>query len=165
MLPGERTDEAVSVVNYKGRMIDLDAAGAVWRRTASIAAQSRLLRTGRGWDALIESGPGSELIGRPVPASLPDAPGEADVILSGDPDDPGTVDAVSPGPSRGQGLGKPLAVAVDGRVAAATRTVGTADAGVRYEAVLPPKVYEGEVGEVQVLLVRKDGGFALLGSA
>ena len=100
-----------------------------------------------------------------MPASLPDAPGEADVLLSGDPDDPGTVDAVVAGAVEGQGLGKPLAVAVDGRVAAATRTVGTADAGVRFEAVLPPKVYDDEVGEVQVLLVRKDGGFALLGSA
>jgi Sulfatase len=165
VLPGERSTEAVEVVNYKGRMITSTLPELLKRRNRFVAAQSRLLRTGRGWDALIESGPGSELIGRRVPASLPDAPGEAEVLLSGDPDDPGTVDAVVAGAVEGQGLGKPLAVAVDGRVAAATRTVGTADAGVRFEAVLPPKVYEGEVGEVQVLLVRKDGGFALLGSA
>ena len=68
-----------------------------------VAAQSKVLRTGRGWDALIESGPGSELIGRRVPAALPDAPGEADVLLSADPDDPDTVDAVVAGSIEGAG--------------------------------------------------------------
>ncbi|MET0730750.1 MAG: sulfatase-like hydrolase/transferase [Solirubrobacterales bacterium] len=164
VLPGERTDDAISVVNYKGRMIESTLPELVRQRDRFDSVQSRVFVTGRGWNALIESGPGSELIGRPVPDSLPDAPGDAQVILSADPDDPDTVNAVIAGAVHGVGLGKPLAVAVNGRVAAATRTVGAVE-GVRYEAVLPPEVYEGEVGEVQVLLVRKDGGFALLGSA
>ena len=163
VLPGERNEQGVSIVNYRGRMIKGEMAELLDRRNAFVAAQSRLLTTGRGWDALIESGPGSGLIGRQVPESIPDAPGEADVIRSGEADDPGTVDAVIAGAVRGVGVGKQLAVAVDGRVAAATRTVGTHD-GVRYEAVLPPKVYEGEVEDVQVLLLDKQGNFKLLGS-
>jgi hypothetical protein len=65
----------------------------------------------------------------------------------------------------GLGLGKPLAVAVDGRVVAATRSVGTPEGGVRYEAVLPPSVYEAGVSDVRVLMVDKRGGFKLLGES
>ena len=58
-----------------------------------------------------------ELIGRPVPDYLPDAPGgDAQMILSADPDDPDTVNAVIAGAVHGVGLGKPSAVAVNGRV-------------------------------------------------
>ena len=164
-LPGERDTKEIEVVNYKGRMIESTLPVLLKRRDRFIRAQSELLSTGRGWNALIQSGPGSELVGRRVPESLPDAPGEAEVLLSGDPDDPETVDAIVAGTIEGQGLGKPLAVAVDGTVVAATRTVGTADAGVRYEAVLPPKVYESDVEDVQVLLLDKRGKFKLLGSS
>ncbi len=164
-LPGERDTKKIEVVNYKGRMIESTLPVLLKRRDRFIRAQSELLSTGRGWNALIQSGPGSELVGRRVPESLPDAPGEAEVLLSGDPDDPETVDAIVAGTIEGQGLGKPLAVAVDGTVVAATRTVGTSDAGVRYEAVLPPKVYESGVEDVQVLLLDKRGKFKLLGSS
>jgi hypothetical protein len=53
---------------------------------------------------------------------------------------------------------------VDGVIAAATRSIGTTE-GVRYEAVLPPRVYEGDVGEVQVLLLDKRGELELLGES
>jgi hypothetical protein len=165
VLPGRRDTDAVNVVNYKGVMVESNLPELIRRRDAYVRVQSARFTMGRGWNALIESGPGEELIGRRVPDSLPDAPGDAEVILSGDPDDPGTVDAVVAGKVEGVGLGKPLAVAIDGRVAAATRTVGAAEGDVRYEAVLPPRVYEGEVGEVRVLLLDKRGKFKLLGAS
>jgi hypothetical protein len=163
VLPGERTDPALSIVNYRGRIIEDRLPPLLARRDAFVAAQSRIFRTGRGWNALIESGPGSQLIGRRVPADAPDAPGEADVILSADPDDSDSVDAVIAGQIDGIRPGRQLAVAVDGVIASSTRSIGTTE-GVRYEAVLPPRVYEGDIGEVQVLLVDKRGELELLGS-
>jgi hypothetical protein len=164
VLPGERTDPALSIVNYRGRIIEDRLPSLLARRNAFVAAQSRVFRTGEGWDALIESGPGSKLIGRRVPADLPEAPGQADVILSGDPGDPDTVDAVVAGSIEDIRPGRQLAVAVDGVIAAATRSIGTSQ-GVRFEAVLPPRVYEGDVGEVQVLLLDKKGELQLLGES
>ena len=162
VLPGERTDPGVTIVNYRGRIIEDRLPSLLARRDAFVAEQSKVFRTGEGWDTLIESGPGAKLIGRRVPAELPDAPGEADVILSADPDDPDSVDAVVAGSIDDIRPGRQLAVAVDGVIAAATRSIGTAR-GVRYEAVLPPRVYEGDVGEVQVLLLDKRGELQLLG--
>jgi hypothetical protein len=164
VLPGERTDPGLSVVNYRDRVIEDRLPGLLARRNAFVAAQSRVLQTGAGWNALIESGPGSELIGRRVPGGLPEAPGEAEVILSADSDDPDGVDAVVAGSIGDIRPGRQLAVAVDDVIAAATRSIGTAE-GVRYEAVLPPRVYEGDLGEVRLLLQRKDGSFEQLGES
>ena len=57
VLPGERTDDAISVVNYKGRMIESTLPELVRRRDRFDSVQSRVFVTGRGWNALIESGP------------------------------------------------------------------------------------------------------------
>ena len=164
-LPGERSTKAVEVVNYKGRMIDLDAARAVeapepLRRRAEQAAAHRpglgrpdrvrpRVRADRAPRARVA--PGRARRSRGPPLRRPRRPRHGRRRRR-----------------RGyRGAGPRQAARGRGRrqVAAATRTVGAADAGVRFEAVLPPKVYEDEVGEVQVLLVRKDGGFALLGSS
>jgi hypothetical protein len=160
---GERTDEAIEITNYRGAQIDSTLPKLLRQRARFVATQGKLLQTGRGWNALIESGPGSELIGTPVPRSLPDAEGEGDMILSAEPDDPDSVNAVVAGELRGVKPGTPLAIAVNGRVAAATSGVGTIE-GVRYEAVLPPRVYERPVDQVRLLLVLPGGGFELLGS-
>ena len=163
VLPGERTERGISVVNYKGNMIEATLPGLIARRDRFVRIHGRQFVMGRGWNALIESGPGSHLIGTPVPERLPDAEGEADVILSGDPDDPDTVDAVVAGRLRGVPVGKPIAIEANGRIAAMTQSVATPE-GVRYEAVLPPRVYERRVEDVRVLRGFPGARFELLGS-
>jgi hypothetical protein len=163
VLPGERTERGISVVNYKGNMIEATLPGLIARRDRFVRIHGRQFVMGRGWNALIESGPGSHLIGTPVPERLPDAEGEADVIRSGDPDDPDTVDAVVAGRLRGVPVGKPIAIEANGRIAAMTQSVATPE-GVRYEAVLPPRVYERRVEDVRVLRGFPGARFELLGS-
>jgi Sulfatase len=164
ILPGERTDQGISIVNYKGNVLESTLPALIERNDNFVTVQSRWLSRGRGWDTLIDSGPGSHLIGRAVPERLPDAEGEADVILSGDPDDPDSVDAVVAGRVRGVGPGKPIAIEVDGRIAAVTQTVAAIE-GVRYEAVLPPRVYERDIEEVRVLRGFPGPAFEVLGSS
>ena len=161
-LPGERSDQGISIVNYKGNVLEATLPGLIERNDNFVTVQSRWLSRGQGWDALIDSGPGGHLIGRAVPERLPDAEGEADVILSGDPDDPDTVDAVVAGSLRGVPVDKPIAIEVNGRIAAMTQSVATPD-GVRYEAVLPPRVYLGPVEGVRVLRGFPGPKFELLG--
>ena len=161
-LPGERSDQGISIVNYKGNVLEATLPGLIERNDNFVTVQSRWLSRGQGWDALIDSGPGGHLIGRAVPERLPDAEGEADVILSGDPDDPDTVDAVVAGSLRGVPVDKPIAIEVNGRIAAMTQSVATPE-GVRYEAVLPPRVYEGPVEGVRVLRGFPGPKFELLG--
>lgn len=162
--PAAVGDEQIDVVNYRGAIVSQSLATLLKRRQRFAEQQNKIFRTGRGWNALIESGPGSELIGTRPPESIPESEAEADLILSGDRDDPDSVDAVVAGRLRGLEPGRPIAIEVNGRIAATTASVA-GNEGVRYEAVLPPRVYERFVDEVRVLLVRPGGGFELLGSA
>lgn len=117
-----------------------------WRHT---------LTYGQGWDALIRSGPGSEQIGRPVPAILPRADGSAalpQIPLPGS----GEVLVVVDGVLEGVEPDAQLAIAVNGRIEAVTAAMAT-PGHIRYEAVLPPAVYEHPIDLLQVLQLSPSG--------
>jgi hypothetical protein len=114
------------------------------------AQWNKMLRTGMGWNELIESGQGSQLIGRPVPDDMPESDASATINGLQDEGEPGRVSAVIAGGIEGLSPGKRLAIAVNGRIAATTGAVGTYK-GLKYEAVLPPRVYEKPIQTVQVL--------------
>jgi len=150
VLPGERTDPKIEVDNFKGNPIGANFKVLRASRDQFTAQWNKLLKTGAGWNELIESGQGSKLIGRQIPPDIPESEATATINGLQDEGDPGRVSAVISGRIDGLSPGKRLAIAVNGRIAATTGAVGTYE-GLKYEAVLPPRVYEKPIETVQVL--------------
>jgi hypothetical protein len=147
--------------DFKGAAVRLPLARVLDMGHAFLANWRTMLTYGEGWDALIRSGPGSRAIGRPVPADLPKAEGSAEPPDLPEPGS-GEVPAVIDGSLSGVNSGTQLEIAVDGKIEAVTTAIQTGD-GVRYQAVLPPAVYERPIARMQVLQVMPDGSLALLG--
>jgi len=158
---GERKGGPVEVTDYQGSPVRSSLPRVLEMGRQFLAEWSGMLTYGKGWDALIRSGPGSHLIGGDVPATLPRAEGRAELPEIPDPGSDEVL-AVVDGTVSGVEVGAALAIAVNGRIEAVTSTIQAQDE-VRYQAVLPPSVYESPIERVQVLQVLPDQSFALLG--
>jgi len=161
---GERTDTAIEMVNFKGRTISADLSALVAMQKEFVAEWDKLIKTGDGFETLIGS-PSSKLLGKRVPEDPPPAEGSGDIRGLTDPDDSEQVSAVLGGHLEGVKPGQPLAVAINGKVAVATRAIAETIDSTYYEVVLPPSIYERPIERVQVLKVLKDGSFEQLASA
>jgi hypothetical protein len=158
---GERKTGDVEMTDFKRRIIESPLT-TVEKRAHQFQRQwAGILDYGHGWDALIRSGPGSELIGEKVPADLAKADGTATVPQI--PAEGSEVLAVVDGSLSGVvPKNQQIAIAVNGRVEAATTAIQTST-GLRYEAILPPSVYEKPINSLQVLEISPGGSPRLLG--
>ena len=139
--------------------------GASWFR-------SRLLRPSPPRAAMLEAerqhgdpyamGPSSELLGRRVSSGLPGRAGASvQLVATPNPLPPiGQDDTVIPirlgGKATGVGPNQALAVAVDDRIVATTRTFRSRQGGISLTALLPPdRIAAG--GDIQILRIEGDG--------
>lgn len=158
---GERQSGTMEMTDQRRIEVRAPLATVVRRGRQFVRQWRRTLTYGRGWDALIRSGAGSEPIGTPVPAKLPKADGSAEVPQIPAPGSDEVL-AVIDGALSGVEAGQRLAIAVDGKIEAVT-TATQAPGQVRYEAVLPPSVYERPIDLVQVLKLSSTRSPELLG--
>ncbi len=159
---GEREQGTIEMTDYRRKPVTAELATVLQRGRQFLREWRQTLDYGRGFDALIRSGPGSELIGKKVPASPPEADGSAELPDIPAPDSDQVLPVVD-GNVSGVEKDTRIAVAVNGTIEAVTTTIATGD-GVRYVAILPPEVYERPIDLIQVLEVPAAGPLELLGS-
>ncbi|MGH3005095.1 MAG: sulfatase-like hydrolase/transferase [Gaiellaceae bacterium] len=145
----------VVVFTSSGERVTGGADELVERRDRVLARQLRLFGEGDGPPGLFAVGPRPELHGRPVDR-FPVAHGSgATVELDGDafydPDAP-VVPTRASGRLEGVSTGRDVAVAVNGRIAATTRTFALAG-DVLFSAVLPESAFRTGTNRVRIFLV------------
>jgi hypothetical protein len=144
----------VRVRMREGGEVDASAASVARRKYDTLARQLRLFGHG-SWAPVYAIGPNRGLIGRAVPASTP----ASDVSVSIDGESLfSTVDLrsqLSPGHITGRVSKGPLdlAVAVDGRIAAVTRTF-VVDGDDHFAAIAPDTSFRQGANRVEVYAVR-----------
>lgn len=169
---GEEAEGQVSVADRYGGEESLSLADYVQRRDQVVAQKLALFGTG-SWAGVYGFGPHSELIGRPAP---PGPVAGASTFTLADPELYADVDTQSlalPALVRGEISGdvdpdEPLAVAVDGRIAAVGRSYEIGG-GIYVSVIVPPKAFEDGANEVELIRVIEEeaGGLdlELLGNA
>jgi hypothetical protein len=144
----------VGVARREGGVVRAPAAEVLRRRYATLARQIRLFGSG-SWSRVYAIGPNRQLLGRRVPASVPSS-GASVSIDGGDllrDVDPSS--QLSPGHLTGRASTGPLdlAVAVNGRIAAVTRTY-TVDGDQHWAAFVPDPAFRRHGNTVAVYAVR-----------
>ena len=139
-------------------------AGSSLRGIAVAAARIQRL-FGSGWQGVWRMGPHSELIGEPVSAidSAPDDPEAAFALSRGEAyDEVDTeatfVPALVSGRLEGVAAGTPLAVAVNGRIAAVSEAYDSVKGGVHVSALVQPASFRDGANDVELYAVRARGG-------
>jgi len=144
----------VTIVGREGRHAAAPAAAVVRRRYATLARQLRIFGTG-SWSRVYGIGPHVELLGRRVPAAVP-ASG-ATVTVDGEAllRDVDGASQLSPGHLTGRASTAPLdlAVAVNGTIAAVTRTYEV-DGEHHWSAFVPDAAFRRRGNDVAVYVVR-----------
>lgn len=152
---GEHPD--VVVLSSSGTRVSGDFSELIGRRADVLARQLRLF--GSGGDSLFAIGPRPELLGREVDGLAASAPDGERVRLYGsaayDPDS-AVVPARAAGRLFGVASGRDVAVAVNGRVAAVTRSFEQ-DGRTLFSAVLPEDALRPGANDVRVFLVTGAG--------
>jgi Sulfatase len=159
-VPDEDAAAQVSVADRSGGEETLSFDDYLERRGDVVAEKLALFGSG-GWDELYAFGPHSSLIGRPAPEAADAEP----VFTLADPELYEDVDAGSlalPALVRGEidgdvGPDEPIAVAVNGRVAAVGRTYEIADETL-VSVIVPPSAFRDGVNEVAVARIVVGGG-------
>lgn len=156
------------VVDVRGRQGDdvrASQGAVVQARNATVARQLTLFGSG-SWTKVFAVGPHRELLGRRV-SSLGARAGAARVSIDGE-SLFRAVDlrsSLSPGHITGRVSGAKgaldLAVAVDGTIAAVTRTF-TIDGSTHFAAFVPDTAFRQGANDVQVLAVARDGSLERL---
>jgi hypothetical protein len=143
-------------------------AGAALRGIDVAAARIQRL-FGSGWEGVWRMGPHSELIGKPVKA-LDSAPADSGATFAlsradgyADVDTEATfVPALVSGRLEGVAAGAPLAVAVNGRIAAVSEAYDSVSGGVHVAALVPPASFRDGPNDVQLYAaVGRAGGLSL----
>jgi hypothetical protein len=115
---------------------------------------------GEGWEGVWEMGPHSELIGQEVDAlgEVRTSVGDSAALIRGD--ELGEVDpeatfvpSLIVAKLDGVSPNAPLAVAVNGRIAAVTRAYESVDGGVRTTGLVPPESFDAGANDVQIYAV------------
>jgi hypothetical protein len=147
ILPGEGTEPLTFA--REDALTGLDRAAARIRQLF-----------GAGWEGVWEMGPNSELIGQDVDAlDEVRTSVEASAALIRDDElsevDPEATFVPSLVVAKLDGVSSdaPLAVAVNGRIAAVTRAYESVDGGVRTTALVPPESFEAGANDVQIYAV------------
>lgn len=154
----------VSVADRYGGEETLSLDDYVRRRDQVVAEKLALFGSG-SWSGAYEFGPNPELIGRPV-RDAPEA--DAPSFTLADPELYADVDSDSlglPALVRGEiggdvGADEPLAVAVNGTIAAVGRSYEIGGA-ILVSVIVPPKAFEDGANEVEVIRVGGEQGGAL----
>lgn len=154
----------VSVADRYGGEETLSLDDYVRRRDQVVAEKLALFGSG-SWSGAYEFGPNAELIGRPV-RDAPEA--DAPSFTLADPELYADVDSDSlglPALVRGEiggdvGADEPLAVAVNGTIAAVGRSYEIGGA-ILVSVIVPPKAFEDGANEVEVIRVGGEQGGAL----
>jgi hypothetical protein len=158
-LLGKVPDRPADVENLRGGEVEITPAEFAELRDEALERRIGLL--GEGKDSLYEIGPNAELQGQPVDAHLgQEAAAEASIVdgvavRTYDPSLP-FIPARIAGDLEGIDAGQPLAVALNGRVAATTYSYD-GDHGVEYSAMVPPKLIQPGDNEVAVLAIEGTG--------
>lgn len=151
--PGDEPE--VAVFTSSGERVAGQAAELIQRRTEALRQQLDLFGTD-----LFRIGPHRELLGREVDGLATARPGEPRVKLLGgttyDPHSP-VVPVHVAGRIRGAGGGEDVAVAVNGRIEAVTRSYRYGGK-TWFSAVLPEDVFKAGTNAVRVFLVESQGG-------
>jgi hypothetical protein len=151
-----RSAGEVSVANRYGGEETLSLSDYVERRDQVVAEKLALFGTG-GWGGVYGFGPHAELIGRrPATGAATSAPtfSLADPELySGLDPDALAVPALVRGEINGDvGADEPLAIAVNGRIAAVGRSYEIGG-GIHVSAIVPPRVFRAGANEIVVMRV------------
>ena len=154
-LPGTGT---VTIVNQRGRPIAEPLSSLIRRRDDALARQVAIFGEG-SFAHVYRVGPNKQLIGTPV-AELTTTQGRARVRLDGDAlDRPVDLEADElpifvTGTLTGLGAGQDLALALNGEIAAVTRSYAT-DGDTRFAALLAPAALRSGVNELVMFAVRR----------
>ena len=155
-LPPERP---IEIENLRGGELELTPAEFATSRGEAL--ERRIDALGDGTDSLYAIGPSAELHGRPVHANLgQEAAAEASIVdgvavRNFDPALPLTPARIA-GDLEGIDAGEPLAVALNGRVAATTYSYD-GDHGVEFSAMVPPRLIQPGDNELAVLVIEGIG--------
>jgi hypothetical protein len=159
-------------LNTLGGYYTFDPRGLAARRAAAVRRKVALFGSGDGRDALgvYRIGPHRELAGRRV-SSLPRVPGEAAAVIHQAAElrnvdaDSGFVPGEITGsiPNGTPGGGRPIALALDGRVAATGRTFsleGSQDEN--FEVIVPERLFRDGAMDARVYEIVERGGRVVL---
>jgi len=156
---GAPSDRSLEIENLRGGEVELTLAEFADLRDEALEDRIDLL--GEDKDSLYAIGPSPELHGRRVHANLgQEAAAEASIVdgvavRNYDPSLP-LIPARIAGDLEGIDAGEPLAVALNGRVAATTYSYD-GDHGVEYSAMVPPALIQAGDNEVAVLAIEGTG--------
>ncbi|MDQ3758565.1 MAG: sulfatase-like hydrolase/transferase, partial [Actinomycetota bacterium] len=159
-------DRSVVIENLKGGEVELSADEFAAARDAAL--ERRIDSLGESTDSLYAIGPSPELHGRAVQPKLGEPiEAEASIVDGGAAADydPGSdlVPARIAGDLDGIDAGEPLAIALNGRVAATTYSYD-GDFGIEFAAMVPPSVIEEGENELEVLAIKGEGEDVELGA-
>ena len=157
-------DRPLEIENLRGGEVELTAAEFAEARDEAV--ERRIGSLGEGKDSLYAIGPNPELHGRLVePLSGEPVSGEATIVdgASIRDYDPGSavVPARIAGDLDGVEAGQPIAIALNGRVAATTYSY-EGDHGMDFAAMVPPSLLEAGDNEVEVLVIDSSDGATTL---
>ncbi len=156
---GAPSDRSLEIENLRGGEVELTLAEFADLRDEALEDRIDLL--GEDKDSLFAIGPSPELHGRRVHANLgQEAAAEASIVdgvavRNYDPSLP-LIPARIAGDLEGIDAGEPLAIALNGRVAATTYSYD-GDHGVEYSAMVPPALIQAGDNEVAVLAIDGTG--------
>ncbi len=170
LAPNYRATREVRVFRRAGEApVGRPFASVLAQRRATLRRQTALVGSG-SWSELYRAGPNAGLLGRaPGELVVRDREGTSatlvrpDLLQAYDPRDGRSPSHVS-GRLDGEGLESgllPLAVSVNGRIAAVTRTYRDEDDVVRFSALVPESAFRPGANPVQVFVVSEDGGVVL----
>jgi hypothetical protein len=154
------------LLTKSGKVVRVPAASLTGARAALLRRQLSLFGAGTTGRALYRVGPHPELIGKRVDGlDLVDAPATAHMDgytvqrLRSLPAHPRVVPTPIPGTLTGPGAvaGKEMAVAVDGRIAAVTRSFDNYGT-IQFQALVPESAFRAGRNDVQVFWVRSGAG-------
>ena len=157
-------DRPLEIENLRDGGVEITAAE--FRRARDEALQDRIALLGDGTTSLYEIGPSAELHGQPVePLAGEDAGGEA-TIIDGDAvndydADSEEIPARIAGDVDGVDPGEPMAIALNGRVAATTYAY-EGERGTEFSAMVPPALIEAGDNELAVFAIEGEGAGATL---
>jgi Sulfatase len=152
-------DRPLEIENLRGGELELTLAE--FAKSRDEALERRIDALGDGEDSLYAIGPSAELHGRPVHVNLgQEAAAEASIVdgvavRNFDPTLPLTPARIA-GDLEGIDAGEPMAVALNGRVAATTYSY-EGDHGVEFSAMVPPKLIQPGDNELAVLAIDGTG--------
>ena len=157
-------DRPLEIENLRDGGVEITAAE--FTRARDEALRDRIGLLGDGTTSLYEIGPSAELHGRPVePLAGEDAGGEA-TIVDGDAArdydvDSEEIPARIAGDVDGVDPGQPMAIALNGRVAATTYAY-EGERGTEFAAMVPPALIEAGDNELAVFAIEGVGAGASL---